>query len=186
MEELAAYDDGVPSMEHAPEEAWKKVKTGHIRLDGRGRAILSALAARREIYAQEWNVPRNWLGDDTSLAAMAAAASTSHLHHRLKGKGEFLRGIYEKAIAATKDLPEEEWPEAPHRHYISEVLSAAAAAMDWLAQRAEEIHVDAVVIANRATITAFVDNVNDDTNPLATGWRYEVAGKDIARLFGVD
>ena len=77
MEDLAAYDGGVPSMEHNPEEAWKKVKTGHIRLDGRGRAILSALAACREISAQEWNLPRNWLGDDASLAAMAASASTS-------------------------------------------------------------------------------------------------------------
>ena len=186
MEDLATYDGGVPSMEHNPEEAWKKVKTGHIRLDGRGRAILSALAACREISAQEWNLPRNWLGDDASLAAMAASASTSHLRHRLKGKGEILRGIYEKAIAATKDLPEDEWPEDPHRHYISEVLSAADAAMDWLAQRAEEIHVDASVIASRATVTAFVDDVNDDANPLASGWRHEAVGKEMASLFGVD
>ena len=173
-------------MEHDPEEAWKKVKTGHIRLDGRGRAILSALAACRETYAREWNLPRNWLGDDASLAAMAASASTSRLHHRLKGQGEILRGIYEKAIAATKDLPEEEWPEDPHRHYISEVLSAADNAVEWLAQRAEEIHVDAAVIANRATVTAFVDDVNDETNPLAAGWRHEVIGKEMAGLFGVD
>ena len=30
------------------------------------------------------------------------------------------------------------------------------------------------------------DNVNDDTNPLASGWRHEAVGKEMASLFGVD
>ncbi len=186
MEELASYDGGVPSMEHDPDEAWKKVKLGRIRLDGRGRAILRALAACREMTAKEWNLPRNWLGDDVSLALMAQSGDTSHLRHRLHGQSEIMRGLYAKAIAAAKDTPKDEWPESPQRHYIQEVVDAADEAVKWLAKRAEEIHVAASVIANRATITAFVDDVNDDSNPLARGWRYEVVGREMAELFGVD
>ena len=50
----------------------------------------------------------------------------------------------------------------------------------------ELIEDDPGVIANRATVTAFVDDVNDETNPLATGWRYEVIGREMAEKFGVE
>ena len=58
--------------------------------------------------------------------------------------------------------------------------------MEWLREKSETIHVDAAVIANRATVTAYVDNVDDLHNPLANGWRYEVVGREMAELFGVE
>ncbi len=186
MEDLAAFDDGVPSIEHDPEEAWKKVKCGRVRLDRRSLAVLRSLAVCRERMAKEWNLPRAWLGDDMSLAQMAQEGRLVRIRHRLAGREEMMRGLYAKAIESALDSPEDEWPEDPRPHYIEEVRDAADKAMDWLAERAEEIHVAPTVIASRATVTAFVDNVDDETNPLASGWRYETVGREMARLFGVD
>ena len=70
-------------------------------------------------------------------------------------------------------------------HYIQEVQDAAADAFAWLSERAEELHVDAGAIASRATVTAFVDNVDDESNPLAHGWRWEAIGREMADRFGV-
>ena len=63
---------------------------------------------------------------------------------------------------------------------------AADAALAWLETRAEELHVAPSAIANRATVTAYVDNVNDASNPLGEGWRYDAVGRELAARFGVD
>ena len=144
-------------------------------------------AALREEMARELNLPRNWLGDDASLTEMAARHAVGKLAHRLNG-GQLVRvrSRYEKAVAAALELPEEACPENPRPHYIPEVLEAADKALAWLRVRAEEIHVDAPTIASRAVVTAFVDNVDDASNPLAGGWRYAAVGCAMAEQFGVD
>ena len=181
MNEPALYNDMEPS------EAWKKIKLHRTELDGRGRAILRAVAALREEMAREWKKPRAWCGEDGSLVDMAAKGEVGKLRHRLNhGQGATLEGKYAEAIRAAKDLPEEEWPEDPHPHYIAEVKSAAGEALEWLETKAEELHVSAAAIATRAMVTAFVDDVTDETNPLASGWRYEVVGREMAEKFGVD
>ncbi len=185
MEDLSMYDGGVTSTEHIPDEAWKRIKTNLENLDGRTLAILRAVAACRESIAKEWNLPRTWLGDDASLVRMAHSQDPSGFRHRLTGQKEIMRGRYAKAIASALDLPEEEWPEPIQHHYISEVLAAADEAMEWLAQRAEEIHVAQSVIATKAIVTEFVDDVDNNTNPLASGWRFEAVGREMAERFGV-
>lgn len=186
-EEMAHYNDAALYAETSPNEAWRKIKLRRARLDGRGFAVLRAVAALREELAREWNKPRLWLGADESLIDMAERGRVGKLVHRLGGgRGDQLRALYSQSIEAALDLPEEEWPEDPHVHYIDEVLNAAGDAMRWLAERAEALHVDAGVIANKATVTAFVDNVADETNPLAGGWRWEAVGREMAEKFGVD
>jgi len=186
-EDARKYDDGARYADSEPDSLWKRIKLHRIRLDGRGRAILRAVAARREELAKKWNLPRNWLGDDESLAEMASAGRVGYLRHRLRGgQGDTVRALYAETVEAAKATPEEDWPEDPRRHYISEVVAAADAALDWLAAKAEALHVDAGVIANRATVTAYVDDVGDETNPLAGGWRYETVGAEMAERFGVD
>lgn len=186
-EDLLKYEDGSLYDDYDPEEVWKRVKLRRIRLDGTGRAILKAVAALREDQARKWNLPKNWLGDDESLAEMAAAGRVGKLRHRLRGgQGDTMKALFAAAVERAKETPEEECPEDPHRHYIPEVMDAASAALAWLAERAEALHVDAGVIANRATVTAYVDDVGDETNPLANGWRYDAVGREMAERFGVD
>jgi len=186
-EDARKYDDGALYADSEPGNLWKRIKLRRVRLDGRGRSILRAVAARREELAQKWNLPRAWLGDDESLVEMASCGRVGHLRHRLRGgQGDTVRALYAETVEAAKATPEEDWPEDLRRHYIAEVVDAAAAALDWLAAKAEELHVDAGVIANRATVTAYVDDVGDETNPLAGGWRYEAVGAEMAERFGVD
>lgn len=186
-EDLARFDDPGQWRDHAPSEMWKRIKTGRARLGPRGRAVLQAVAALREEMARELNLPRNWLGDDASLTEMAVQRRVGRLAHRVNGgQAVRVRSRYEQAIAAALELPEEACPENPHPHYIPEVLAAADKALEWLRARAAEIHVDAAAIATRATVTAFVDNVDDASNPLAGGWRHAAVGREMAGLFGVD
>ncbi|MCQ2389323.1 MAG: hypothetical protein MJ138_06385 [Kiritimatiellae bacterium] len=186
-EDMRRYDGAEPYEDAEPGLAWKRVKTGRARLDGRGWAILRAVAALREETAMKWNLPRNWLGDDESLAEMAEAARVGRLRHRLRGgQAETIRALYAAAVERAAQTPESEWPENPKPHYIAEVKAAADEAVAWLAERADALHVAPGAIANRATVTAFVDDVGDDSNPLASGWRFEAVGREMAERFGVD
>lgn len=179
-DELALYADG------AEADLWKKIKLNRTRLDALGRAVLRAVAALREELARKWNLPRLWLGDDASLIRMALTRRVTHLAHRLKGgRADTVRALYDEAIGAALKTPESEWPPEARRSYIPEVLEATKAAQAFLAARAEALHIDPSLIANRATLTAFVDDVTDEENPLASGWRYEVVGAEIAERFGV-
>ena len=104
---------------------------------------------------------------------------------RNRGQRDTLASFFATAVRVAKDLPEEDWPENPRPHYMKEVCDAATEALEWLRARAEEVHVDASVIASRAVLTAWIDNPEDMENPLARGWRHAVAGRDIAEKFQV-
>ena len=190
-EEMTRYDNPALYGDADPREAWKRVKCGRIRLDGRGFAVLRAVAAVRERTAREWNMPKTWLADDASLAEMADVPETHadriRFRHRLRNRGQrdTLAAFFATAVREAMDLPESDWPENPRPRYLPEVQDAAGEALEWLRARAEEVHVDAAVIASRATLTAWIDNPEDETNPLARGWRHEIAGRDIAEKFQV-
>ena len=185
-EELCKYDDpgwyAVPD----PNEAWLRIKTGKARLERRQFAILRALAAARESSAQEWNLPRNWLGDDQSLVDMALKGRTSFFRHRLRGgQHDAMSSRYADAIRDAMSSPESDWPDDPRPHYLQAVTEAADKAVEWMRTRAGEIHVDAQIIASRATVTAFIDNPDDGSNPLSSGWRYDAVGREMLEKFGV-
>ena len=186
-EEMTRYNDVALYDECVPSEMWRRVKLRRAKLDRRGFAVLRAAAELREKLAMEWNQPRTWLGTDESLVEMAERGRVGRLVHRLGGgRAARLRALYAEAVAAALETPEDECPEDPRVHYIGEVLDAADKAVDWLEKRSAELHVDHAAIANRATITAFVDNVADESNPLACGWRWEAVGREMAERFGVD
>ena len=125
------------------------------------------------------------------LAAMAADGpmppSRLRFRHRLRNRGQqvLVAAAFAKALEEGAAVPEDECPVDFHPHYISEVKEAAEKAIEFLRSRAEELHVDPTVIANKATVTAWVDDPGDPENPLAGGWRYEVVGRDIAEKFEV-
>ena len=185
-EDMEIYDDPDWYADADPDEVWRRVKTFKLHFEPRHYAVLRAVAAVRETYAQEWNLPRNWLGDDQSLAEMAFKGRAGFFKHRLRGgQRDTIAARYAAAIKEALVLPPEEWPSDPRPHYIQEVLDAADDALEWLRAKAEEIHVDATLIASRATVTAFIDNPDDTDNMLATGWRYEEIGREMLDKFSV-
>ena len=188
---MARYDDPALYGDPDPATVWMRVKCGRVHLDRRGLSFLRALAAVRELRAREWNLPKAWLADDASLAEMAASGETAaarlRFRHRLRsgGQRDALAAAFAAALRAAQAEPEAAWPDDPRPNYLPEVLDAAKEAVAFLRERAAEVHVDAAVVANRAAVTAFVDNPDDAANPLANGWRHEVFGRDIATRFAV-
>ena len=190
-EEMAALDDPGRYADPDPRGMWLRVKTGHVQLGRRGFAALRELAAVREEKALEWNLPRAWVSEDLSLATLASYSGPVgriRFRHRLPNNWmrDSLASAYAQALERVAALDEADYPRDPRPHYISEVKKAADEAYEWLKAKAEEIHVDASAIANRAAVTAFVDNVDDDSSPLASGWRFEAVGREMAERFGVD
>lgn len=186
-EELRKFDGEAVRRDLDAGEYWKRVKLRNVQVEGRGWAVLRSVATLREELARKWNLPRAWVADDTSLALMAERGNVTHFSHRLRGgQADAARSLYSTAIATALRLPPEDWPDDPRPRYIQEVRDAADEALDWLEERAVAIHVDAATIATHATVLAYVDDVSDGANPLAHGWRYEVAGREMAERFGVD
>lgn len=185
--EMRKFDDPVMFADYDPQSGWKRIKTGRARLEPRGFAILRAVAAVREELAQRMNVPRGWLADDPSLVQMAVDRRVGRFRHRLgAAQADVARRGFEAAIADAMSLPEDECPENPRPRYIQEVVEAADEAYAWMCSRAEALHVDPTAVASRATVVAFVDDVENEENPLATGWRGEAFGAEMASRFGVD
>ncbi len=185
-EDMEMYADPAWYSDTNPGEAWRRIKTGKLRLEPRHYAALRAVAAVREKCAQEWNLPRNWLGDDQSLVDMAFKGRAGFFKHRLHGgHRESMAARYADAIKEALALPPDAWPVDPRPHYIREVTDAADEAIEWMRAKAEEIHVDAALIASRATVTAFIDNPDDEQNALASGWRYESVGREMIEKFAV-
>lgn len=168
-----------------PEEAWRRVR-GIGRLGRRDLAALREVAAARERTAMEWNLPRAWLGDDGSLADMARfwrpGRGTPRFRHRLKGR-ERLREMgerYEDALEAAARVPESEWPEVPAQRKKSPACLEAA--MAWLEARGAETGVDPNVVSSKAGLADFLNG--EAGNRLGTGWRLDVAGRELRERFG--
>lgn len=184
-EDLRQYDDPALYADAAPETAWLRVKCPRGRLNRQGLAVLRAVAAAREEMARQWDVPRSWAGEDGSLVGMALTGRAGQVRHRLRGgKADMMRERYARAVAAALALPPERWPEDPFPQHPPKALAAADAALAWLAARAAELRLDPTVIASRATVTAFVAGPAP-ANPLATGWRHRVIGREMAARFAV-
>ena len=188
-EDLARFDDPARYAPADPDEAWRRVK-GVGRLDAVGRAILRAVAAVRERAADEWNLPRNWLGDDDSLLDMAwhcpDSADDVRLRHRLRqgGQRDALARRYAAAARTAAATPPTDCPPSPVRNLGPEFRDLVDEAMPFVRERAAEIHVAPEILASRAAVTAFLADPDDlAASPLATGWRREAVGNDLARRF---
>lgn len=190
----AKYDTPELYKDIDPSDAWLKIKIGKLQLGGAGRAVLKAVAAQREIHAKKWDMPKNWLSDDPSLIGIAVdaakkgpgaaiTAGSCRFAHRMRQhfKRDVLAAEYAKAATEALALPESEWPADTRRIYSGDVLKAADKALEWLRNKSQDIHVDQAAIANRAALTDFIAG-GDETNPLASGWRYEVAGRKIEQF----
>lgn len=185
-EEMAVHEKDDSFGDTAPEEAWKRVR-GTGRLGRRELAALRELAAARERTAMEWNLPRAWLGEDGSLAEMARLAGRGwqgvpRFRHRLKGR-ERVREMgerYGEAMAAAEKVPEAEWPAVPVQRKKSPACLEAAVA--WLEARGAETGVDPMVISSKAGLADYLNG--EAGNRLGSGWRWEVAGRELRERFG--
>ena len=169
----------------APRDAWKRVKTRTN--SGRFLGIVRELAAFREAYAQERNVPRNRVYKDDAMVELASNKPKNHeelgrarLLLRDARKGDIADGIL-KAVAAGLACPNDDLPQADRSREKLQVNPALADLLRVLLKaKTESASVAAKLIATAADLDAIAAGSRDV--PAMRGWRLEVFGNDAMAL----
>ena len=169
----------------APENAWKRIKTRTN--SGKFLAIVQALAAFREEYAQTRNIPRNRVYKDDALVELASNKpktyedlGRSRLLLREARKGDIADGIL-AAVQKGVNCPPDKVPKAPAGREKLQVNPALADLLRVLLKaKTESAGVAAKLIAPAADLDALAAGMRDVA--ALSGWRAEVFGQDALRL----
>ncbi|WP_305971363.1 MULTISPECIES: ribonuclease D [unclassified Mameliella] len=183
-EELAVLTDPQTYVTH-PEDAWKRVKTRSN--SPRFLAIVRELAAFREAYAQERNIPRNRVFKDDALVELASTKpqnmndlGRSRLLLREARKGAIADGIL-AAVAAGQECPKENLPNVVNDREKLQVNPALSDLLRVLLKaKTESYGVASKLIAPASDLDAIAAGQRDVA--ALTGWRREVFGEDALRL----
>ncbi|WP_417208714.1 ribonuclease D [Antarctobacter sp.] len=168
-----------------PQDAWKRVKTRSN--SPRFLAIVRELAAFRETYAQERNVPRNRVYKDDALVELASTKPAtmndlggSRLLLREARKGAIAEGIL-AAVKAGQECPKENLPKVDNDRDKLQVNPALADLLRVLLKaKTESSGVASKLIAPASDLDAIAAG---QRNVAALGgWRREVFGEDALRL----
>ncbi len=183
MEKLA--DPG--NYENAPDQAWKR-----IRIQGRKPEVLGrlkALAAWREIEAQDKDLPRGRLLRDEALADLALhPPKNQKALAKIRGlpaswANNDIGGRLMKVVEKAKPLPEEEMP--PRRDRKPGLGKEGALVADLLKLllkiRSREIGVAPRLITKTDELEMLAAGRREELAILA-GWRYEQFGQDALDL----
>ncbi len=168
-----------------PRDAWKRVKTRTNST--RFLAIVRELAAFRESYAQERNIPRNRVYKDDAMVELASNKPKNHeelgrarLLLRDARKGDIADGIL-KAVAAGVACPNDDLPKPDRAREKLQVNPALADLLRVLLKaKTESSGVAAKLIATAADLDAIAAGVRDVQ--AMRGWRREVFGNDAVAL----
>lgn len=183
-EELTTLTDPA-TYDIRPEEAWRRVKTRTN--SSRFLAIVRELAAFRESYAQDRNVPRNRVFKDDALVELASTKPQTQadlgglrLLLREARKGAIAEGIL-AAVKQGMDCPAENLPKPDKTREKLQVNPALADLLRVLLKsKTESAGVAAKLIAPSADLDSIAAGLRDV--PALSGWRYEVFGEDALRL----
>ncbi|MBE9638024.1 ribonuclease D [Salipiger mangrovisoli] len=183
-EELATLTDPETYITR-PDEAWLRVRTRSS--SPRFLAIVRALAAFREEYAQARNIPRNRVFKDDALAELASTKPVtlddlgrSRLLLREARKGPIADGILE-AVKAGQEAPKESLPKVDDDRDQLQVNPALADLLRVLLKaKTESSGVASKLIAPAAELDAIAAGQRDVK--ALSGWRREVFGADALRL----
>ncbi|PCH72513.1 MAG: ribonuclease D [Rhodobacteraceae bacterium] len=168
-----------------PSEAWRRVKTRNS--SPKFLAVVRELAAFREVYAQNANLPRNRVFKDEAMTELAATKprnagdlGASRLLLREARRGAIAEGILE-AVARGVACPPDQMPQPDRRREKLQVNPALADLLRVLLKsKTESASVAAKLIASSADLDAIAAGLRDV--PALSGWRREVFGNDALRL----
>ncbi|MEM6759995.1 MAG: ribonuclease D [Pseudomonadota bacterium] len=168
-----------------PETAWQRVKTRTT--SPKFLALVQQLAAFRERFAQERNIPRNRVFKDDALVEIASnkpksveELNRSRLLLREARKGDIAQGIL-AAVAAGIAMPPDQMPKPERGREKLQVNPALADLLRVLLKaKTEQEGVAAKLIASAADLDTLAAGIRDV--PALNGWRAEVFGDDALRL----
>ncbi|MFY0623473.1 MAG: ribonuclease D [Pelagimonas sp.] len=168
-----------------PRDAWKRVKTRSN--SARFVAIVQELAAFREEFAQNRNVPRNRVYKDDALVELASTKPSnmgdlgrSRLLLREARKGDIADGIL-AAVKAGLERPNDSLPVLPREKDKLQVNPALADLLRVLLKAKTE---SSGVASKLIATTSDLDQIAAGERDVAalSGWRREVFGEDALRL----
>ncbi|MEL7091541.1 MAG: ribonuclease D [Pseudomonadota bacterium] len=168
-----------------PDDAWRRVKT---RTNSpKFLAVVQTLAAFRERFAQERNIPRNRVFKDDALVEIASnkpksieELNRSRLLLREARKGDIAQGIL-SAVSAGVSMAAGDMPKPERGREKLQVNPALADLLRVLLKaKTEQEGVAAKLIASAADLDTLAAGLRDV--PALTGWRAEVFGDDALRL----
>ena len=173
--------------ETLPEDAWKRVRIASKKADVLGR--LKALAAWREIEAQDKNLPRGRIVKDETLADIAShPPRTQDDLGKVRGLSATWRtnDIGARLMAALgkqQPLNKDEMPDRePRRPGLGKDGALVADLLKLLLKiRSRDINVASRLLARSDDIEALAAGVRNDLSILE-GWRYEQYGRDAVDL----
>ena len=168
-----------------PEEAWQRIKTRTH--SPKFLAVVRELAAFRESYAQNRNVPRTRVYKDDALVELAsmkprtpADLGGARLLLREARRGEIADGIL-AAVERGLACPSEELPKPDRSREKLQVNPALADLLRVLLKaRSEQEKVAQKLIASAADLDLIAAGKRDVA--ALSGWRREVFGADALRL----
>jgi ribonuclease D len=168
-----------------PQDAWRRIKTRTS--SPRFLAIVRELAAFRETYAQERNVPKSRVFKDDALVELASTKpksieelGRSRLLLREARRGEIADGIL-AAVAAGVACEQANLPEVDRSRDKLQVNPALSDLLRVLLKaKTESAGVAAKLIAPASDLDAIAAGLRDI--PALSGWRKEVFGEDALRL----
>jgi ribonuclease D len=171
-----------------PDVAWWRIK-GSRQLRGRSRGVAQEVAAWRERTASELDVPPRYVLSELALAGIVQRPpqTREELAHIRGVDGRATKdGTADAILTAVRnglELASDEL-RLPEPDRVDRTLAPAVTVLGaWLAQRAIELNLDPAVLATRADLTQFLQG---SASRLATGWRAELVGAPLRRLFRGD
>jgi ribonuclease D len=168
----------------APEERWRKLK-GRQQLRGVRLAVLQALAAWRERWAMQHDLPRRWVLRDEVLVDMARQlpdnpAALTRIRGFEQSRQQLPQNELVELIRRARQLPREQWPRSrssqplnPHQEALCDYLAAG------LRMIAASRELSPAALFTRDDIERLV---RGEASELTRGWRAEVAGAIITDL----
>lgn len=184
IEEEHAYLSDPAIYKIAPEDAWKRLKFGHMR--PKHLAVLRELAAWRELEARKQDVPRGRIMKDDALIELALGmprkeADLSRMRsvdkHLSKTRVKIIFDCVEKALK----LPSSDYPQAKSRRKPSENITSAVAMLQLLLKVQADVHgIASSMIAGKDDMECIA--LGKEETPALTGWRYDVFGQKAQAL----
>ena len=168
-----------------PTEAWRRLKMRNPT--PRFVAIAQALAAFRETYARNADVPRSRVFKDDALLELVslkpadeAELGKARLLLREARRGPVAEGIL-AAVSEGVAVPREALPEPPAQKARDQINVALADLLRVLLKaKSEGEGVAAKLIATASDLDDIASGARD--GPWARGWRGQVFGRDALRL----
>lgn len=183
-EEQTGLEDPATYTSRTPDDSLARIK-GQARLHPKERAVLKELAAWREAFAMQHDLPRGHVVADEVLVTLAQRKAQDAAAAERLGAPRRHASALAEAVRAGLAAEPLRLPETPRE---DDTLGARVdLLLAYVKGRGLAEGVDPALLANRADVTALAaKRSSNDGAALLGGWRRSFVGDDLLRLLAGD